>query len=88
MRGLLIKSVDRDVVVGETKVLLHNPTPINGLREHLAVVTKINDNGSLNLRVDLSNPTPSVDVPGVTGEIRDDRMSWWSFQDDGADADV
>lgn len=80
--GFRIVADDRPVMVDD-EVMLHTPNPIEGKAVNRAIVTKVNPNSTINVKVEIGGPNGGLrQFSSVRNEITEDRSPWWCWPED------
>ena len=79
--GFRLVPDDRPVMVDD-EVILHTPNPIEGLTENKAIVTKVNPNSTINVKVEIGGPGGALrQFSSVQNSITQDRSPYWTWPD-------
>lgn len=82
----IVTDDDRPVMVDDV-VVLHTPNPIEGQTENRAIVTKVNPNSTINVKVEIGGPGGLLrQFSSVQNAITQDRSPWWSWPEEDAKA--
>jgi hypothetical protein len=74
---------DDRVVMVDDEVILVTPNPIEGQTENKAIVTKVNPNSTINVKVEIGGPTGTLrQFSSVRNEITQDRSPWWRWPEE------
>lgn len=86
--GFRIVPVDKPVMVDDV-VTLRTPNPVDGQTQSKAIVTKVNPNSTINVKVEFGGEGgPIRQFSSVRNEITDDRSPWWHWPEEDATTDA